>query len=349
MNFCLAQQRKYRHFLYFHSLKFVFSFDLHYFCIARTRQASLQCLNRRVVFLYAMRYNKQYSAPEELITLLRERGLIIEQEEAALRNIRSIGYYRLSAYLHPFLRIPKTEHVFKEGTTFGQAMSIYDFDRGLRLLIFDQIERIEIAVRSAIVNITCRDTNNPFWMTSPDTYAHNDKFQKTLQLIDKELQTTREDFIKHFKDTYTDHYPPSWMLAEILPFGVLTRVYENIASNQIRKSIARYFGLNVPVFTSWLTIVAVTRNACCHHARLWNRKLSIRALLMSRWNSPWISESVQQGRIFFTLCILKHFMDVVHPQNTLKEDLKSLLQTYPMIDVVVMGFPKKWEEEPLWR
>ena len=296
-----------------------------------------------------MRYNKQYSAPEELVTILRERGLVIEEEEVALQNIRSIGYYRLSAYLHPFLRVPKTEHVFKEGTSFEQAMRIYAFDRGLRLLIFDQIERIEIAVRSAIVNITSRDTNNPFWMTSPDTYAHNDKFQKTLQLIDKELQTTREDFIKHFKDTYADPYPPSWMLAEILPFGVLTRVYENIASNQIRKSIARYFGLSVPVFTSWLTIVAVTRNACCHHARLWNRKLSIRALLMTRWSSPWISESVQQGRIFFTLCILKHFMDIVYPQNTLKEDLISLIQSYPMIDLAVMGFPKNWEEEPLWR
>ena len=137
--------------------------------------------------------------------------------------------------------------------------------------------------------------------------------------------------------------------AEILPFGVLTRVYENIASNQIRKSIARYFGLNVPVFTSWLTIITVTRNACCHHARLWNRKLSIRALLMNRWNAPWISESVQQGRIFFTLCILKHLVDVVHPQNTLKEDLKFLLHTYPMIDIAVMGFPKNWEEEPLWK
>ena len=108
-------------------------------------------------FIYTMRYNKQYSAPEELVTILRERGLIIEEEEVALQNIRSIGYYRLSAYLHPFLRIPKTEHVFKEGASFEQAMSIYTFDRHLRLLIFDQIERIEIAVRSAIVNITSRD------------------------------------------------------------------------------------------------------------------------------------------------------------------------------------------------
>ena len=295
-----------------------------------------------------MRYNKQYSTPQELVSLLKNRGLMINDENLALQSIRSIGYYRLSAYLHPFLSNPKTLHAFKSGTTFAQAMSIYEFDRKLRLFIFDQIERIEIAVRSEIVNITSQDTNNPFWMTDVSTYAKADKFQKTMQLIDKELLTTREEFIKHFRETYTDQYPPSWMLSEILPFGVLTRVYENIASNQIRKRIAQYFGLNIPVFTSWLTIITVTRNACCHHARLWNRNLSIRALLINRWNSPWISSSIQQGRIFFTICILKHFMDIVLPQNTLKDDLKILLKEYPNIDITAMGFPKDWEKEPLW-
>ena len=186
-------------------------------------------------------------------------------------------------------------------------------------------------------------------MTDIVSYANNDKFQKTLSLIDKELQTTREEFIKHFRNTYIDPYPPSWMLSEILPFGVLTRVYENIANNQTRKNIARNFGLNVPVFTSWLTIIAVTRNACCHHARLWNRKFSIRALLMNSQEFRWVSDAVLQGKIFFTLCILKHFVDVIYPQNTLKKNLIELLQSYPMIDINVMGFPKNWEEEPLWR
>lgn len=296
-----------------------------------------------------MNYNKQYSTPEELVSLLRDRGLIIKNEDVALQAIRTIGYYRLSAYLHPFLCIPKTEHKFKVGTTFEQTMSIYAFDRHLRLLIFDQIERIEIAIRSAIVNTASKDLKNPFWMTDIVSYANNDKFQKTLSLIDKELQTTREEFIKHFRNTYIDPYPPSWMLSEILPFGVLTRVYENIANNQTRKNIARNFGLNVPVFTSWLTIIAVTRNACCHHARLWNRKFSIRALLMNSQEFRWVSDAVLQGKIFFTLCILKHFVDVIYPQNTLKKNLIELLQSYPMIDINVMGFPKNWEEEPLWR
>lgn len=296
-----------------------------------------------------MEYTKQYSNPAQLVELLKERGLEIANDNEAESFIRAVGYYRLSAYLYPFLSIPKQAHIFKSGSQFGKVMTIYEFDRQLRFLIFDQIERIEIAVRSAMVNITCNELNDPFWMTNSTYFANADKFQRTKQLIDKELTTSREDFIEHFKSVYSSPYPPAWMLAEIMPFGVLTRVYENIASNRIRKKIAQYFGLNVPVLSSWLTIVTLTRNSCCHHARMWNRNLSLRALTMQRWDSPWVSPKVAQGRIFFTLCILKHFIDTVKPDNTFKKDLQNLLSAFPMVDTRAMGFPDGWEREPLWR
>ena len=293
------------------------------------------------------KYNKRYSTPHQLIEILRSRGLEINNSDE--QTLRSIGYYRLSGYFYPYLAIPKSKHQFKPDSTFTKAIQLYNFDRKLRLLIFDQIGRIEIAVRSAIVNITCQQTYNPFWMTDSSFYARSDKFQRTISLIDKELQTSKEDFIEHFTLTYSNSYPPAWMLSEIIPFGVLTRVYENIASNQIKKKIAQYFGLNVPVMASWLTIITLTRNSCCHHSRLWNKKLSLKALLMNRWSYPWISESVQQGRIFFTLCIIKHFLDIVYPQNTLKEDIDKLLKDFPIIDIAAMGFPKEWKNEALWR
>lgn len=296
-----------------------------------------------------MQYTKQYSNPSQLVQLLKSRGLFIGDDSKAESMIRSVGYYRLSAYLYPFLQIPKQTHTFKTGTSFETVSTIYEFDRQLRFLIFDQIERIEIAVRSALVNITSNELSNPFWMTDTQCFANADKFLRTKQLIDKELTTSREDFIEHFRAVYSNPYPLVWMIAEIMPLGVLTRVYENMASNQIRKKIARYFGLNIPVFSSWLTIITLTRNSCCHHARMWNRNLSLRALTMQRWSSPWVSSAVKQGRIFFTLCILKHFVNIVRPDNTFKSDLSNLLSSYPMVDPRAMGFPKGWENEPLWK
>lgn len=296
-----------------------------------------------------MDYTKQYTPPAELLRLLSSRGLDCTDVPDAQERLESIGYYRLSGYLYPFLGSPKDAHRYKAGSTLGAALNLYEFDRRLRLLVFDQVERIEVAVRSAIVNITCAEIGDVFWLTNPKYFANPNKFTKMMTLIDKELHTTREDFIAHFKTVYDNPYPPSWMIAEIIPLGVLTQVYDNIASNKTRKRIAAHFALNIPVFTSWMTIITVTRNTCGHHARLWNRCLSLRALTMTRPVTPWVSSYVRQGRIFFTLCILQHFVRIIYPANTFKHDLLHLLSDFPMVNESVMGFPDKWKAEPLWK
>ena len=226
---------------------------------------------------------------------------------------------------------------------------MYRFDRHLRLLMFNEIEKIEVAVRSAIVNITSRETGNPFWMTDPACFYDAKTFDKTKLLIDAELAKSREDFIEHFRNTYSDPYPPAWMLAEILPLGILTRIYDNIKSNQIRKKIAQEFSLGIPVFNSWMTIITVARNNCGHHARVWNRTFALQVLTQRRMTQPWISISVNQRKAYFSLCIIKYFLNIISPNNDMKAKIDALLSAYPSIDITAMGFPRGWESEPLWQ
>ena len=294
------------------------------------------------------RYTKTYLPPSQLVTLLKSRGLHIEDDARTENYIRRIGYYRFSAYLYPLLALPKENHVFKPETAFNQALDMYRFDRHLRLLMFNEIEKIEVAVRSAIVNITSRETGNPFWMTDPACFYDANTFVKTKQLIDAELVKSREDFIEHFRNTYSDPYPPAWMLAEILPLGVLTRIYNNIKSNQIRKKIAQEFSLGIPVFNSWMTIITVARNNCGHHSRVWNRTFALQVLTQRRMTRPWISISVNQRKVYFSLCIIKYFLNVISPQNDMQAKIDALLAAYPSIDVAAMGVPRGWENEPLW-
>lgn len=239
--------------------------------------------------------------------------------------------------------------MFKLGATFNQALDMYRFDRHLRLLMFNEIEKIEIALRSAIVNITSRETRNPFWMTDPTCFYNASTFVKTKQLIDAELAKSREDFIEHFRKNYSDQYPPAWMLAEILPLGVLTRIYDNIKSNQIRKKIAQEFSLGIPVFNSWMTIITVARNNCGHHARVWNRTFALKVLKMRRMTRPWIITPVNQKKAYFSLCIIKYFLNIISPNNDMKAKIETLLSDYLSIDINAMGFPRGWESEPLWQ
>lgn len=293
-------------------------------------------------------FGKPYTSSADLVSLLQSRGLAVQDVEKAKSYLDFIGYYRLSAYMYPLLQMPKEQHRYKPGTSFSQVMMLYRFDKKLRLLIFNEIEKIEVAVRSAIVNIGSEQTGNPFWMTDAANFINGGKFRHTMDLIDGELNHSREDFIVHFKNTYTDAYPPAWILAEVLPFGVLTNIFSNLKNMRIKKRVSQRFGLQVAPFESWLTIVTLTRNSCCHHSRVWNKQNTIRPMLPNRMQFPWIALPTDALRIYFNLCIVKYFLNIISPGNDMKAKLLSLLSEYPNIDTAAMGFPAGWENEPLW-
>lgn len=96
-------------------------------------------------------------------------------------------------------------------------------------------------------------------------------------------------------------------------------------------------------------IFVLTIIACSTKNNIPLLRISLRALTMTRPSTPLVSNDVQQGRVFFTLCILKHFVDMIRPQNTFKHGLMALLEKYPMVDTRAMGFPASWQDEPLWR
>lgn len=164
-------------------------------------------------------FGKDYKTPRELVTLLKNRGLIINDRQKAQLYLESIGYYRLSAYMHPLLKTPKTLHQYKEGATFSKVVMLYRFDKKLRLLLFNEIEKIEIAVREAVMNMTAEQTGDIYWLTNP-SYFHNQAiFNNSMTMLTKEYEHSTEDFIEHFKRTYTEPFPPAWILGELLPMG----------------------------------------------------------------------------------------------------------------------------------
>ena len=294
-------------------------------------------------------FDQSYTSPESIIGILYERGLNIDDQFLAVDILRNVGYYRFSAYLYPFLTLPKERHLFKQGSRFSRAWELYRFDKKLRMLLFNEIEKIEVALRSTVANMVAEETGNIFWMTDGSLFANEDKFRKTMALVDKELKGSKEDFIKHFKNKYSNDYPPAWMLVEILPLGIVTRIYDNLADNALRKKIAAQFLLPVPVFSSWITIITLVRNTCCHHSRVWNKENAITPMLLKKTPYRWISKQISPNRTFYDVCILKWFIDIISPENDMKGHLKNLLSDFPHVDIAAMGFPKNWEEEALWK
>ena len=99
-------------------------------------------------------YSKPALSFEQQIELLKNRGLGISDEERAKRHLSNVSYYRLSAYMLPYKIMQPNGIVtdyFIKGTIWDDIWNLYKFDRKLRLLVFDAIERIEISLRTQII------------------------------------------------------------------------------------------------------------------------------------------------------------------------------------------------------
>ena len=278
----------------------------------------LKCAGLFLFVDMAKRYfTKTYSSPADLVQLLKSRGLKISDERKAERYIESIGYYRLSAYMYPFLEMPKNLHQYKTGASFKKIMMLYRFDKKLRMLLLNEIEKIEIAVREAVMNVTAEMSGDDFWLMNSIHFANPHTFADTTNLIEREYRKSTEDFIQHFK--------------------------------KIRKAISRKFGLQPRVFESWLTTLTLVRNSCCHHSRVWNKVNFILPMIPKRISHPWITLPVDPQRTYFNICVIKYFIGVISPNNDMLTKLRWLFVDFPEIDLAAMGFPKGWEMEPIWK
>ncbi|GAE18570.1 hypothetical protein JCM6294_1485 [Bacteroides pyogenes DSM 20611 = JCM 6294] len=81
------------------------------------------------------------------------------------------------------------------------------------MFLFNEIEKIEVSLRSMLVNTVAEETGNIFWMTDSSIFANPAKFNRTMDLIDREFNNSKEDFILHFKNRYTNDYPPHGCLS----------------------------------------------------------------------------------------------------------------------------------------
>lgn len=293
-------------------------------------------------------YQKPPLSYEDQLQKLKDRGLHIEDRDKALHLLQRLNYYRLSAYWYPFLKEPKTDHLFKEGATFNKAFRLYRFDRELRLLLLREIEKIEVALRSSMA-YELSHKYGPHWFQEASLFYRQDIFRKTLRSINKNLNNSDEEFILNFKRKYTDVYPPSWMTLEVVSFGVLSKLFKNLKHSKDKKMVSAHFGVSYVPFVSWVHSIAYVRNICAHHSRLWNKKLRINPAFPRHLSKPWIDETdIENNRVYYFLSLMYYLLLQVNPKTTFRSKLDELITEYPSVHLYAMGFPENWREQPLW-
>jgi abortive infection bacteriophage resistance protein len=286
----------------------------------------------------------------EQIELLKSRGMVIPDEARAEHYLNTISYYRLSGYMYPFLADKKL-HLYKKDVTFDDILNLYRFDRELRQLIFTTIEKIEIALRTQIINHFSKYFNDPFWYTNTTYFTDMKKHTDLLKGIFDNINRSRSNdvFIKHFYNSYNDPYPPVWITFETLSMGQLSILYSNTAKSPPRKTTADFFGVKELILISWLHSLVYVRNICAHHARLWNKDLRITVKLPKKTAHTWLSVgNLTDRKIYVVLGIIIYMLDTISPHHTFRQKIKGLITKYPNTDIAAMGFPKDWLSDPFW-
>ena len=296
-------------------------------------------------------YSKPALTVGEQVKLLIERGLVCADSSQLERALLAVSYYRFSAYLFPF-RSRTEQGKFVPGTTFEKVWSYYRFDRKLRFLVMDAIERVEVAVRSSIVNQFAVQ-HGVFGYRDAANFAKpldNVRYQKTLQFIDGETMRSNEEFVSHFRASYDSSKGlPLWMAAEVMTFGNLLTFFRLMKMSD-KKAVARQFGLTSALMESWLTALNYIRNICAHHGRLWNRHVAVCPLIPEK-DPQWHESAypVNPTRVYSVLTILNAFVKKVAPQSGWKVRLFSLLADFPDIHRLSMAIPAGFEKSALWK
>jgi len=109
-----------------------------------------------------LKYKKPYLSFEEQADMLIERGMG-GSRDALLQCLQSVGYYRMSGYWHIF----HEDNVFADSATIEEVIDIYCFDRQLRLIVLDAIERVEVYFRTQLAHKLSRDFG-PFGYLDPE-------------------------------------------------------------------------------------------------------------------------------------------------------------------------------------
>lgn len=290
-------------------------------------------------------------------------------EQEGRQWLTAVSYYRLSGYFYPCRetdpdRAGQRLDRFRSGTRFSDVIALYEADRKLRTLIHDGLERVEIACRAQISSLLSR----PDALSYRDSSSYRPGFRLAnwLGTAEKRVDRARRHngAIKHYDAEYGGQYP-LWVLAEVLDFSDVSRLYEGLRFED-QQDIASQLGIGIDLsqltsalrrkarrkhpLANWLEQLTVLRNFSARHARVWNQTFvpvptnALRIL-------PGL-ESLPLGqseRVYGMLLVIDHLLRVFSPGSSWGARARELVMndflTNPIASAAALGVP---EDSP-WR
>jgi len=302
-----------------------------------------------------MDYHKEPLNFEAQAELLIDRGLEADRDDL-VKRLSQVSYYRLSGYLFPFRQGDGDTYV--KGTCFETVWRRYCFDRQLRVLLIDAIERVEVAVRTQLV-FHFAQKYGPFGYCCEENLPKLKvmEYLEWRESLIVETQRSKEAFKRHFFEKYGDSHQnlPIWMLSELMSMGSLLSFLKGVDPN-ILSQVAGHFGIADQLLFSWLRSLYAARNNCAHHARVWNRVFGYPPVLPQRNKYPeWHMQDsdgknlLKRDKVGLLMMICAWFVREISASSQWQCRVEALFDAYPEIPCREMGLPDDWRSHPVWQ
>ena len=302
---------------------------------------------------------KVFKSIEEQVEILRNKGLVIEDEEYAKSILLRENYFFLMGYRHSFLK-KDASRKFIDGTSFNELYALFMFDRTFRNIIFKNILIVENNYKSIF----------SYALSSNYGYKEKDYLNPSNfdQSEDKKGQVS--DLIRKLKRQYrvngkqhgaTSHYMvnygyiPLWIGIKVISFGLMSELYSILKSEDANR-IAKIYNIDAKSLEVFLPILANYRNLCAHEDILFDH-FTQRTIPDNIYhhilNIPKVEDEYVNGKndIFALILILKHLLtpgDFKLMMNEISYEFDRLKGRLVHIDISViyekMGFPLNYKD-----
>jgi abortive infection bacteriophage resistance protein len=318
-------------------------------------------------------YDKPYKSFTDIVSHLEKKGLVISDRDTAETTLKYINYYRFKIYLRPLLNISTGQ--FKTGASFEEAYQLYRFDDELRDILFSIIGRIEVKIRTRLDQTIAEHTSNPFWYLDSHNFTSNvDDIRPSLN---NKFTSSKDDFVKHYKDNYQapnsvsvfhQNMPPFWVMAELTTFGNIVSLFWSLNKDKFPAGkytnkldiLSQEFGApSLDIFNSWLESLRETRNRCAHHSRVWNRNCFEAKGIQSKKSKFNLNlppdgtvtpTSGRRNRFYSAMFVVFQVSKNLNIDRNIKDNFLELLEKYPKVKPHLdsAGFPDDWDSLKAW-
>lgn len=315
---------------------------------------------------------KPFRTHRQQISILRSRGLTINDGSRAMRILERENYYSLiNGYKDLFLMKDSKNRAldpekYNEGSSFDEIYSLYCFDRELRGILLKELLKFECNIKTKIAYFFSKKYTEPNAYLNMINYSRDpNQLKEVLKLISTiynsiSRQSKKENPIGHYLDKHEE--VPLWVMINYLTIGNIQNFYmciEESLQNEIAKEFSKEYKrsysedihINPDILINVLKTTTLFRNVCAHEERLYSftlNKPSKSAQVSKITNIK--NELLDKGNLFTISVFLKlvlnkkEYKGFTNSLSKLFHKYSNKFDTVRMNDILgMMGFEENWE------